>query len=128
MSWGVEPPNAVSIWYAMDEVRATNGPIWLKRGTHKPGSAGPERSPNVPPNEREHVYLQPGEVFANHGLLVHGSEPSTENSRRCGISFRYMPATAKPASQEKITEDQLQQLASALPWPLPACAAWLWHV
>ena len=98
VSWGVEPPNAVSIWYAMDEVRATNGPIWLKRGTHKPGSAGPERSPNVPPNEREHVYLQPGEVFANHGLLVHGSEPSTENSRRCGISFRYMPATAKPAS------------------------------
>ena len=127
MYWGVEPPNAVSIWYAMDEVRATNGPIWLKRGTHKQG-AGLERSPDVPPNEREHVYLQPGEVFANHGLLVHGSEPNTENSRRCGISFRYMPATAKPASQEKITEDQLQQLASALPWPLSACAAWLWHV
>ena len=91
--WDMEPPEAVSIWYALDKMTVGNGPIWVENRTHITAATNPETTrPTEPPEHQKHYIssLQPGEIFANHGLLIHGSAANTqEGVRRCGISLRY---------------------------------------
>jgi hypothetical protein len=39
--------------------------------------------------------LAPNECSVHHAKLIHGSEPNTSATRRCGYTMRYVPTTSR---------------------------------
>lgn len=108
--WGLEPPLAVTAWYAVDDADAENGCMRVIPGTHLGGirehgtssRAGNLLSINqeVPVTEAEEAAavdaaLRAGEISLHHGVLVHGSNPNLSSRRRCGLTIRYVPPYVK---------------------------------
>jgi non-haem Fe2+, alpha-ketoglutarate-dependent halogenase len=103
--WGLEPPLAVSAWYAVDDADMENGCMRVIPGTHSgirehgtSDRAGNLLSINqevpVTPEEEERavdVVLRAGEISLHHGTLIHGSNPNRSARRRCGMTIRYVP-------------------------------------
>lgn len=103
--WGLEPPLAVTAWYAVDDADVENGCMRVIPGTHdairEHGTsqrAGNLLSINqeVPASEAEEqravdVVLRAGEISLHHGTLIHGSNPNLSPRRRCGLTIRYVP-------------------------------------
>lgn len=103
--WGLEPPMAVTAWYAVDDADAENGCMRVIPGTHhgirehgKSERAGNLLSINqeVPVTEAEEASavdaaLRAGEISLHHGMLIHGSNPNRSTRRRCGLTIRYVP-------------------------------------
>jgi ectoine hydroxylase-related dioxygenase (phytanoyl-CoA dioxygenase family) len=103
--WGLEPPLAVTAWYAVDDAGVENGCMRVIPGTHhgirEHGTstrAGNLLSINqeVPVTEEEEeraadVVLRAGEISLHHGMLIHGSNPNRSERRRCGMTVRYVP-------------------------------------
>jgi non-heme Fe2+,alpha-ketoglutarate-dependent halogenase len=113
--WGLEPPLAVTAWYAVDAADCENGCMRVIPGTHHgirehgtSARAGNLLSINqevpVTPEEEERavdVVLRAGEISVHHGMLIHGSNPNGSKRRRCGLTIRYIPPHVKsvgPAS------------------------------
>jgi ectoine hydroxylase-related dioxygenase (phytanoyl-CoA dioxygenase family) len=108
--WGLEPPEAVTAWYAIDDSDLENGCMRVIPSTHRPGirehgkskQAGNLLSINqeVPVSEEEEkqavdLILKSGEISIHHGTLVHGSLPNRSTRRRCGLTVRYVPPWIK---------------------------------
>lgn len=107
--WGLEPPLAVTAWYAVDDADAGNGCMRVIPGTHgairehgKSDREGNLLSINqeVRVTEAEEASavdaaLRAGEISLHHGVLVHGSNPNLSNRRRCGLTIRYVPPYVK---------------------------------
>jgi non-haem Fe2+, alpha-ketoglutarate-dependent halogenase len=107
--WGLEPPLAVTAWYAVDGSDVENGCMRVIPGTHRGirehGTS--ERPGNllsinqeVPVTENEEAravdaVLRPGEISLHHGMLIHGSNPNRSGRRRCGLTIRYVPPHVK---------------------------------
>jgi ectoine hydroxylase-related dioxygenase (phytanoyl-CoA dioxygenase family) len=103
--WGLEPPLAVTAWYAVDDSDAENGCMRVIPGTHgairEHGSsarAGNLLSINqeVPVSPAEEAAavdlpLKAGQISLHHGMLIHGSNPNRSSRRRCGLPIRYVP-------------------------------------
>jgi ectoine hydroxylase-related dioxygenase (phytanoyl-CoA dioxygenase family) len=104
--WGLEPPLAVTAWYAVDDSDAENGCMRAIPGTHRDGirehgkasRAGNLLSINqevpVTPEEETRAVdlpLRAGEISLHHGALIHGSNPNRSSRRRCGLTLRYVP-------------------------------------
>jgi phytanoyl-CoA dioxygenase PhyH len=103
--WGLEPPLAVTAWYAVDDSDVENGCMRVIPGTHdairehrKAERAGNLLSINqeVPVTAEEEaravdLCLRAGEVSLHHGMLIHGSNPNLSPRRRCGLTIRYVP-------------------------------------
>jgi len=103
--WGLEPPVAVTAWYAVDDSDVENGCMRVIPGTHhgirEHGTA--ERAGNllsinqevpVTPDEEARAIdlpLRAGEISLHHGMLIHGSNPNLSGRRRCGLTIRYVP-------------------------------------
>jgi hypothetical protein len=101
--WGLEPPVAITAWYAVDDSDAENGCMRVIPGTHhgirEHGTS--ERAGNllsinqeVPVTDAEEASavdlpLSAGEVSLHHGMLIHGSNPNRSSRRRCGLTIRY---------------------------------------
>jgi hypothetical protein len=49
------------------------------------------RPKDPPADQKYYMHLQPGQVFANHGLLVHGSDVSLADRRRLGCFISVRP-------------------------------------
>jgi non-heme Fe2+,alpha-ketoglutarate-dependent halogenase len=111
--WGLEPPNALTVWYAVDGSDRENGCMRVLPGTHRDGirahgKAGAggnllsvnQESPVTPEEEARVVdlILHPGEVSFHDGAAIHGSLPNRSTRRRCGLTLRYVPATVKPVA------------------------------
>jgi ectoine hydroxylase-related dioxygenase (phytanoyl-CoA dioxygenase family) len=104
--WGLEPPLAVTAWYAVDDADAENGCMRVIPGTHrqirehgKSAVAGNLLSINqevsVTADEERRavdIPLRAGEMSLHHGMLIHGSNPNRSTRRRCGLTIRYVPA------------------------------------
>jgi non-heme Fe2+,alpha-ketoglutarate-dependent halogenase len=105
--WGLEPPAAVTAWYAVDDSDVENGCMRVIPGTHRGGirrhgtsaRAGNLLSINqeVPVSADEaaaavDLVLRAGEISLHHGMLIHGSNPNRSVRRRCGMTIRYVPA------------------------------------
>lgn len=108
--WGLEPPLAVTAWYAVDDADAENGCMRVIPGTHRDGireHGKSDREGNllsinqeVRVSEAEEASavdaaLRAGEISLHHGVLVHGSNPNRSNRRRCGLTIRYVPPYVK---------------------------------
>jgi ectoine hydroxylase-related dioxygenase (phytanoyl-CoA dioxygenase family) len=108
--WGLEPPYAVTAWYAVDDSDAVNGCMRAIPGTHaagirehgKSGRSGNLLSINqeVPVTKAEEARamdmpLRAGQISLHHGALIHGSNPNRSDRRRCGLTLRYIPASVR---------------------------------
>lgn len=112
--WGLEPPIAVTAWYAIDDSDRENGCMRVIPGSHRPGirahgtaeQAGNLLSINqeVPVStdeERQAVdlILRSGEISIHDGALIHGSLPNRSTRRRCGLTLRYVPTAVRQIAQ-----------------------------
>jgi non-heme Fe2+,alpha-ketoglutarate-dependent halogenase len=111
--WGLEPPLAVTAWYAVDRSDVGNGCMRVIPGTHtairEHGSA--ERAGNllsinqeVPVSAEEEaravdLEVDPGCATLHHGMLIHGSNPNLGHSRRCGLTLRYVPPHVRQVAE-----------------------------
>lgn len=98
--WPIEPPLNLSIWMAIDEVRADNSCVQIIPGSHRKvinhvpsrqGMAfGEEADPAlVDASKAIDMELRPGEFFLFNERLLHHSEPNRSNRRRLGLTARY---------------------------------------
>lgn len=108
--WGLEPPLAVTAWYAVDDADAGNGCMRVIPGTHLGGireHGKSDRAGNLLSVNQEafvteeeeasavDAALRAGEISLHHGVLVHGSNPNLSQRRRCGLTIRYIPPYVK---------------------------------
>ncbi len=108
--WGLEPPCAVTAWYAVDDSDVENGCMRVIPGTHRQGireHGKAERAGNllsinqevtVTPEEETRavdLVLRAGEISLHHGMAIHGSNPNRSLRRRCGLTLRYIPPSVK---------------------------------
>jgi ectoine hydroxylase-related dioxygenase (phytanoyl-CoA dioxygenase family) len=108
--WPVSGDQVMSFWIALDPVDKASGAVEYVKGSHRwnnryqPNSfAGPNRYPinqqleTIPDiNARRAEFdivsfdMQPGDVIAFHGCVLHGAGGNTtSNRRRRGYSIRY---------------------------------------
>lgn len=114
--WGLEPPFALTAWYAVDDSDAANGCMRAIPGTHDrirehgtANRAGNLLSINqeamVTPEEEARAIdlpLHAGEISLHHGSLIHGSNPNTSGRRRCGLTIRYIPPTVRQSDENSM--------------------------
>ena len=120
--WGLEPPFALTAWYAVDDSDVENGCMRVIRGSHRVGilehgksaSAGNLLSINqeipsdaIDESRAVDLVLRAGEISIHHGHLIHGSNPNRSTRRRCGLTIRYVPPHVKPVRENSLKE----------PWP-----------
>ncbi|HZO87899.1 MAG TPA: phytanoyl-CoA dioxygenase family protein [Chthonomonadaceae bacterium] len=111
--WGLEPPSALTVWYAVDDSDCENGCMRVLPGTHcggvrehgKAQAQGNLLSINqevpVTPEEENRatdLILRAGEVSIHDGALIHGSLPNRSHRRRCGLTLRYVPTSVRPVA------------------------------
>jgi ectoine hydroxylase-related dioxygenase (phytanoyl-CoA dioxygenase family) len=119
--WGLEPPYALTAWYAVDDSDVENGCMRVIPGSHRRGifdhgtsqrpgnllSINQEVTEPVDESQAVDLVLRAGEISIHHGHLIHGSNPNRSNRRRCGLTMRYVPPYVKP-----VRENSLKK-----PWP-----------
>jgi ectoine hydroxylase-related dioxygenase (phytanoyl-CoA dioxygenase family) len=106
-SWALEPPIAVTAWYAIDRSDEGNGCMQVIPGSHR--DTGPRthlldgdtknllgRGQSLPIESDQaatahHIVLEPGQISIHDGGLVHSSMPNRSDRRRCGLAIRYIP-------------------------------------
>lgn len=108
--WGLEPPEAITAWYAIDDSDCENGCMRVIPGTHRSGIRAHRKSDRegnllsinqeVPVSKEEEQHaadfiLRSGEISIHHGDLIHGSLPNQSTRRRCGLTIRYVPTWVK---------------------------------
>ncbi|MEU6743659.1 phytanoyl-CoA dioxygenase family protein [Streptosporangium sandarakinum] len=109
-SWGLEPPIALTVWYAVDESDEGNGCMLVLPGSHRgrlrehdtSADAGNMlgRGQHLDLGEKEvaaavPIVLAPGEISIHDGALVHASMPNESARRRCGLAIRYVPTRVR---------------------------------
>ena len=111
--WGLEPPNALTVWYAVDDSDTANGCMRVIPGSHLKGirehgkadASGNLLSINqevcVSESEAESAValeLCAGEASIHDGMTIHCSLPNRSTRRRCGLTLRYVPTSVKPVA------------------------------
>jgi non-haem Fe2+, alpha-ketoglutarate-dependent halogenase len=109
--WGLEPPDIVTAWVALNESTHENGAMRVIPGSHKLDQAphrdtfaadnllsrGQEIMVEVDESQAVELPLQPGEMSLHHVRLIHGSEPNPSTKRRIGFAIRYLPTYVRQA-------------------------------
>ena len=103
--WGLEPPLALTAWYAIDDADTENGCMQVIPGSHLHGvldhgtaeaagnllSINQEVAVSAADGRRaEDIVLRAGHMSLHHGQLVHGSLPNRSSRRRAGLTIRYI--------------------------------------
>lgn len=89
------PPDALTVWIAIDAVTEANGPVSYVLGSHRDG-ARPHQASGVAGNSMglaEEVdesaawtgLLEPGDALVHHCNTIHFSGPNTSNASRLGL-------------------------------------------
>ena len=117
--WGLDPPMAISAWYAIDDSDRGNGCMRVIPGTHRRGILTHGKSnqdgnllsidQQVPVSEEEaqkavDIVLKAGEISLHHGLLIHGSQPNNSTRRRCGLTNSFVPAHVRQVERNSLGE------------------------
>jgi ectoine hydroxylase-related dioxygenase (phytanoyl-CoA dioxygenase family) len=112
--WGLEPPDSVTAWYAVDDSDAVNGCMRVIPGSHRGGirdHGTAERPGNllsinqeVPVSDEEEaqavdLVLRAGDISLHHGMLIHGSNPNRSTRRRCGLTLRYVSPVVRQVTR-----------------------------
>ncbi len=104
--WGLEPPLAVTAWYAVDDSDVENGCMQVIPGSHDLGllqhGTACQKGNLLSVNQEVTVSaaqaqtavdleLAAGQMSIHDGTLIHGSLPNQSTRRRCGLTLRYVP-------------------------------------
>ncbi len=114
--WGLEPPFALTAWYALDDSDEENGAMRVIPGTHhglrEHGKAQREGNllsinQEIPVTLEEEarardLCLLAGEISLHHGMLVHGSNPNRSGRRRCGLTVRFIPPSVRTVAENSM--------------------------
>ena len=115
--WGLEPPDAVTAWYAIDDSDIGNGcmqviPSSHHKGVQEHGKSDQEgnllsinQEVQVTESDAEtavDLILKAGEMSIHHGQIIHGSLPNHSTRRRCGLTIRYIPPSVKQAEDNSL--------------------------
>jgi len=106
------PPDALTVWIAVDAVTEANGPVSYIRGSHRDG-ARPHQASGVSGNsmglvdcpERDSAWaglLEPGDALVHHCNTIHFSAPNTSEHARRGLLmvFRGAHCATDPTLRE----------------------------
>ncbi len=95
------PPDMLTIWIAIDQVTAANGPIFFVKGSHHGGvlptkpsgvrgnSIGLTAPSEVPLADQFCGLLNPGDATIHHCNTIHHSAPNTTDASRLGLLLVY---------------------------------------
>ena len=115
--WGLEPPDAVTAWYAIDDSDTGNGCMRVIPGSHHQGIKEHGKSEHegnllsinqevsVPEKDAKSavdLVLKAGEMSIHHGQIIHGSLPNHSTRRRCGLTIRYISPSVKQAEDNSL--------------------------
>lgn len=134
--WPIIGRDVISIWVAIDDVRADSGALEFVRGSHKwarwfqPEPFGPnadrtaysrnpdfEDIPDIEANRDDYDIItwdvQPGDVYVFNGMTVHGASGNTSSDRRRrGYTVRYVGDDVRydprPGGSQPLYTDDLQ--------------------
>lgn len=108
--WNLDPPAAITAWYAVDDADEENGCMRVIPGTHRGGIREHGKSARegnllsvnqevlVSDEEESRAVdlpLTAGEISLHDGMLIHGSLPNRSDRRRCGLTLRYVPSRVR---------------------------------
>jgi phytanoyl-CoA hydroxylase len=105
--WPLDPMVAVTLWLAVDASTPENGCLRVVPGSHCGGVHerrvrsdvvsvfGDESAVDVDEDLAVDVILEPGDVEIHHPALLHSSGPNHSDSRRCGLTIRYIPTSTR---------------------------------
>ncbi|SFT84712.1 phytanoyl-CoA dioxygenase family protein [Paraburkholderia aspalathi] len=110
--WGLSEPSVVTAWVALTPSNRENGCMRVIPGSHHRGqlphmdtenknnllSRGQDVQVEVNEAQAVDLELQPGQFSLHHVMLVHGSEPNFSETRRLGITIRYVAAHVRQTS------------------------------
>lgn len=138
--WGLNPPLALTVWYAVDDSDCENGCMRVIPKTHLGGIRDHQKSAiggnllsinqEIRVTESEEsgavdLPLRAGEVSFHDGLLIHGSLPNRSNRRRCGLTLRYVPTYVQQTTDNSVGrrwnatlvrgEDKFGQFSTVVP-------------
>jgi len=118
----IEPPEALTVWIALDEVDEENGCMRYLRGSHHKGLRPHIRSevlgfsqgiPDYDPGIEDEVAVtaKPGDVLVHHSLTVHlaHSNRSTNRQRRSLGAVYYSVAAKQDVAALKKYQQQLNE-------------------
>ena len=103
--WGLQPPEAQTVWVAVDDSDAENGCMRVIPGSHKHGIATHGKSVKVgnllsinqeipdelvDTSQAFDLELKAGQISIHDGQLYHPSNPNISTRRRCGLTLRYI--------------------------------------
>ena len=112
--WGLEPPYAITAWYAVDDADQENGCMQVLPATHvhgiqehgKSDAEGNLLSINQAVAVTDEMAatavdmpLRAGQMSLHDGTIIHGSLPNSSDRRRCGLTLRYVPAWVKQTAE-----------------------------
>lgn len=114
--WGLEPPYALTAWYAIDDSDADNGCMRVLPGSHRQGvlehgksdqpgnllSINQQVSCAIDEQQAVNLELRSGQISIHHGHLIHNSHPNHSTRRRCGLTIRYCPPHVKPITRNSL--------------------------
>ena len=100
------PPDALTVWVAIDEVTEANGPISYVRGSQLDGARPHVQSgvagnsmglaEDVNKDEGWTVLLKPGDALIHHCNTIHYSAPNTSDASRCGLLMVFRGVHCQP--------------------------------
>ena len=111
------PPDALTIWIAIDAATIENGPIYYLKGSHTAGVL-PHRPSGVagnslglaqmPQHEKADEFcgtLDPGDALIHHCQTIHWSAPNKTDRPRCGLLLVYRGEHTKSDTSLKAAYD-----------------------
>ena len=115
--WGLEPAEAITAWFAIDDSDRENGCMSVIPESHHDGirehgksdqagnllSINQEASVTQEDEKRAFdLILKAGEMSIHHGKMIHGSLPNRSTRRRCGLTIRYIPPWVKQIEENSM--------------------------
>lgn len=106
--WGLDKPDAVTVWLAFTASGPDNGGLQVIPGSHREQHRHRDaRQPhNMLPLDEEvdldltdrtvvDVVLNPGQMSIHHARLIHGSPANRSGTKRIGFAIRYIASSVR---------------------------------
>lgn len=101
--WKLEPPQAASLWIAIDDATEENGCMWMIPGSHRAGDVGHQRAgqyiaqlkADADESLAVSVPLPAGSGMFHHCRTLHSTKPNHSPYQRRAWVLHYMPADTR---------------------------------
>lgn len=101
--WRLDPPEAISLWIALDDADEENGCMWVVPGSHRAGEVGHQRAgeyvaqlkADADETQAVSVPLPAGSGMFHHCQTLHMTRPNTSPRQRRAWVMHYMPADTR---------------------------------